>query len=204
MDDNMINLPARRSNLVENIEYQTSRTVQIEAVETDWALTKCNMQLESPLFALLPREIRDLVWEFATASYEDVRYEYGRNEYYYRPGHTARLRTDTALLLTCRRIWLEANAFPMLQAEHCFWYYRAAPDGRNSEWMGNLTDDNRKNFGELHLFAQMFAIERLTCEAGLLRKFFLQTVPEHGDFQPRVLHVTIRSVSPIYSLPWII
>ena len=63
----------------------------------------------------------------------------------------------------------------MLQAEHCFWYYRAAPDGRNKEWMGSLTKLNRENFGELHLFAQMFAIEGLESKPGRLRDYFLHS-----------------------------
>ena len=98
-----------------------------------------------------------------------------------------------SLRLTCRRVWLEANNLPMLQAEHCFWYYRAAPDQRDPNWMAGLTSLNRTNFGQLHLFAQMFAIEPLTNNIGHLRNFFLKSsIPVKGDFQPRMLHITIR------------
>lgn len=81
---------------------------------------------------------------------------------------------------------------PMLQAEHCFWYHRAAPDHRTPEWMANLTSTNRHNFGHLHLFAQMFAIEGLRDRRGDLRRYFLESEEERGDFQPRMLHVTMR------------
>lgn len=193
--------PQEPHSLVREIERQISRVVGIEAVECTSALSKCHPQDHSPIFANLPREIRQFIWEYATAPYEDERHPYEKNEYYYRPGHTARIVSDTNLLLTCRRIWLEANALPMLQAEHCFWYYRAAPDARSPEWMAGLTNLNRANFGHLHLFAQMFAIERLTCEAGRLRNYFLRSSPQKADFQPRILHVTIRYVLPLAMTP---
>jgi len=80
----------------------------------------------------------------------------------------------------------------MLQAEHSFYYHRAAPDARGPEWMGRLTEHNRRNFGHLHMFAQMFAIEGLASTPGNVRRFFLHTPLVPGDFQPRMLHVTIR------------
>ena len=174
------------------IEHRTKKNLTIETVETNETLARCDMQTQSPIFSLLPREIRDLIWQFATAQYKDEQHQYKKNEYYYRPGHTARAKTDTNLLLTCRRIWLEANAFPMLQAEQCFWYYREAPDGRNPDWMSSLTTWNRRNLGNLHLYAQMFAIKDLTSEAGQLRNYFLRSTPRPADFQPRMLHVTLR------------
>ena len=51
---------------------------------------------------------------------------------------------------------------------------------------------NRRNFGHLHLFAQILAIEGLDAGRGALRNYFLKTPEIAGDFQPRVLHVTIR------------
>lgn len=183
---------SNKKGLVKDIERQTARRVEIEAVETLSALSKCYTQEQCPLFALFPREIRDLIWELVTAPYEDEKHQYDANRYYYRPGHTAKLKSETNLLLTCRRIWLEANAFPMLQAEQCFWYYREAPDARSPEWMASLSNLNRQNFGHLHLYAQMFAIEPLTSRVGHLRSFFNKSTPVCGDFQPRKLHVTIR------------
>ena len=58
--------------------------------------------------------------------------------------------------------------------------------------MAQLTPSNRRNFGELHLFAQMFAIEGLRSTPGRLRGYFLRTPKVRCDFQPRILHVTIR------------
>jgi hypothetical protein len=80
----------------------------------------------------------------------------------------------------------------MLQAEHCFWYHREAPDARNPKWMASLTKLNRANFGHLRAFFQMYTIENLRSRKGDLRGRFLRTPAVSGDFQPRVFHVTIR------------
>ena len=184
---------APRTKMLEDIERRTGRRVAIYADESEASFIKCDPQMNSPLFTLLPQEIRDLVWAFATAPMEDKDNPYKENAYYYRPGHKARLKTDCALLLTCRRVWLEAHAYPMLQAEHSFWYYRQAPDARTKEWMANLTPLNRKHFGTLHLYAQMYAIESLTNESAHLRGYFLPDSPRHvEDFQPAKFHVTLR------------
>ncbi|KAK4958442.1 hypothetical protein LTR10_004870 [Elasticomyces elasticus] len=180
-----------RLNAIDKLEERTCRRIGIQFNEHE-AAGKFNEQSNSLLFSILPPEIRDLIWAFATAPFEDTNAVFEDTEYYYRPGHTARLRTDTALLRTCRRVWLEANAMPMLQAEHSFYLHRAAPDKRDPKWMSKLTEHNRRNFGELHLFVQMCNIEHLTAGTGMLRSMFLRTLPEPGDFQPRVLHVTLR------------
>ncbi|KAF2722066.1 hypothetical protein K431DRAFT_284272 [Polychaeton citri CBS 116435] len=190
-------------NSIALLESQAKRKVSIETTETDNNLSKCDPQSRSPLFAILPRELRDLIFQFATAPFPDPSHPYKENEYYYRPGHTARWKTDTNLLLTCRRVWLEANAFPMLQAEHCFWYYRAAPDSRKAKWFESLTRINRENFGTLHLYAQMFVIEGFTSREGHLKCVFMRDSQHHlkqqnwlaklpEPFQPKIFHVTIR------------
>lgn len=183
---------------LERLEQQTSQRISIETDETEF-LGRADPQAQSPFFTVLPRELRDLIYAFATAPYEDREKPYDENAYYSRPDRRAQLKTDTALLRACRRAWLEANAMPMLQAEHSFYFYRAAPDARTSDWMTGLTDKNRQNFGHLHMHAQMYAIERLRATSGSLRSFFLAKKPlTPGDFQPRVLHVTIRHTDWYY------
>jgi hypothetical protein len=173
------------------LERKTQRRIVLECDENA-AWPKFNEQDDSPLFTVLPREIRDLIWDFTLAPYEDPNGKFKANEYFCRPGHEARLKTDFNLLLTCRRVWLEAHAMPMLQAEHSFYYNRAAPDARNPQWMAQLTDHNRQNFGQLHLFVQMYMIEHLNASPGRLRDYFLKTHVRPGDFQPRIFHVTLR------------
>ncbi|TKA28223.1 hypothetical protein B0A50_04195 [Salinomyces thailandicus] len=182
--------------MLAQIEAQTKQKVGIVTDEAE-AFEKCDAQDASPLFTTLPRELRDLIWAYATAPYEDPNAKFEETAYYYRPGHTARLKTDTALLLTCRRIWLEANAMPMLQSEQSFYYHRAAPDARNPQWMASLTDHNRHNLGHIRLFCQMFAIEKLEAHAGSLRDFCCldksaPALAPQAAFRPRMLQVTIR------------
>lgn len=180
-----------RSGLVEQLEHRIQHRVVLSTNE-DESLPRCNQQEGSPLFAMLPRELRDHIWQYATAPFEDDTQKFDETAYYYRPGHTACLKTDFALLLLCRRTWLEAHAMPMLQAEHSFYYHRAAPDRKDPAWMAKLTDHNRQNMGQLRLYAQMYVIERLRSEPGSLRMFFLEGLYTPNDFQPRMLHVTIR------------
>ncbi|KAF2768085.1 hypothetical protein EJ03DRAFT_337216 [Teratosphaeria nubilosa] len=174
------------------VEGRTKRVVVMETDEFE-ARGKFLDQEQSPLFGMLPRELRDMIWALALAPFEDAEHKFDPTEHYCRPGHTARLKTDYRLLLTCRRIWLEAHAMPMLQAEHSFYYYRAAPDACDPQWMLSLTEKNLQDFGHLHLYCQMYAVEqRLTTTPGAVRGMFLNTLPYPGDFQPRMLHVTLR------------
>ncbi|KAI2615520.1 hypothetical protein GGR54DRAFT_650284 [Hypoxylon sp. NC1633] len=71
-----------------------------------------NPQLSSPLFAELPREIRDLIWRFALACYEDEDQLYDVNHRFARPGQAAPLRIDLGLLLTCRAAYVECFLTP--------------------------------------------------------------------------------------------
>ncbi|KAK0276429.1 hypothetical protein LTR91_019547 [Friedmanniomyces endolithicus] len=178
-------------NAITKLEGKTCKYIGIAFSEHE-ALGKYNDQTSSPLFSVLPRELRDLIWALATAPYEDPNAKFEKTAYYYRPGHTARLRTEVALLLTCRRVWLEANALPMLQAEQSFYYFRGAPDGRDPEWMARLTKHNSQNLGELHLLIQMGTMEKLADPTWSLRDYFLKNRPVRGDLQPRVFRLTIR------------
>nr|POE75169.1 hypothetical protein CFP56_63404 [Quercus suber]POE94752.1 hypothetical protein CFP56_16989 [Quercus suber] len=176
---------------VEVLEKRAQRRVEI-SVDESRMIHSCDQQERSPLFALLPRELRNMIWAYATAPFEDPSRRFEATACYFRPDHTASLKTTTALLSTCRRIWLESHAMPMLQAEHCFYYHRPAPDRRDKAWMANLTERNRQDFGHLHLFAQMYATEGLNDRPGHLRSFFLNTPLNMNDFQPRMLHMTLR------------
>lgn len=183
---------ASERSIIRKVEHETNQRVRIHTILNDETLSKCNVQEQSVLFDKLPFEIRTLIWQLATAQCEDKKRKYANGSWYYRPGHTARAITHTDLLLTCRRIWLEANVFPMSQSEQCFYYYRSAPDGRRPTWTAKLTENNFNSLGTVHLYAQMHVIEKLSSKPGDLRSYFLRTPLKAGDFQPRVMHVTIR------------
>ena len=74
-----------RSNIVNIIELETDKSISISDIETISTLSKCHPQDQSPVFTLLPREIRDLIWTFATAPFEDEENKYSTEAFYYRP-----------------------------------------------------------------------------------------------------------------------
>lgn len=199
-------MEAVSATLVEGIEFKTKHTVTIEATLDDQTLEKCHPQQQSPLFYKLPKELRDCIFELSCTQSPDERHTYEANSFYHRPGHTARLKTHTSLLHTCRRIWLEAHALPMRQAEHAFWFQRG-PYDRNPDhsWQGNvrnerdrygrflksLTSRNLRNVTHIHLFMQMFQAEQLV--HGKRMTDFLPRHRVEGGFRPKRFTITFRS-----------
>jgi len=80
-----------------------------------------NDQEQSPLFSKLPGEIRDRIFTYALADYEDTSKSYDNNTCFKRPNYLAPRRTDTVLLCTCQRVYKEAWFRPFTTAEHTFW-----------------------------------------------------------------------------------
>ncbi|KAJ9648977.1 hypothetical protein H2199_000890 [Coniosporium tulheliwenetii] len=78
-------------------------------------------QMQSPLFSVLPPEIRNQIFELAVSEYEDTTRPYDPTDDYYRPGHCFPKVINTDLLLTCRRVYYETNAIPMRSATHHIW-----------------------------------------------------------------------------------
>lgn len=73
----------------------------------------CLPQETSPLFAVIPKEMRDLIFEHALTAYPDPKRPYGPNESYARPGVVGHLRVATELLQTCKSIYLETYQLPI-------------------------------------------------------------------------------------------
>ena len=94
-------------------------------------------QVQSPLFKL-PPELRETIWQLTVASYDNLDRPYEINSHYCRPGYTHAQKIDTALLRTCRKIYLEAYHLPLSCNTIAFWAYRG-PKGE---------PDVRRNLGE--------------------------------------------------------
>ena len=169
----------------EQIERLTKRYLTVETSLVD-NLAKCNQQQQSPLYSLLPKEIRDMIFALATTQCENPQEPYEETDWWYRPGYQARHRSRTNLLLTCRRVWLETSALPLKDAVHPYWYNnerRPPHAGSMEDWSFTLL--NLQNVHTVHLFMQM-------CEAeGLPRNVFNLENKMHG-MQPRILKFTIR------------
>jgi hypothetical protein len=66
-----------------------------------------NQQNECPLFNLIPGEIRTLIYEFILEEEESE--WFGFASYHRRPDYPKNRYIDTALLRTCRKIYLETQ-----------------------------------------------------------------------------------------------
>ncbi|KAL2209705.1 hypothetical protein CC79DRAFT_689499 [Sarocladium strictum] len=82
-----------------------------------------NPQLSCPLFAILPAEIRQIIWECAISDFPDQADDnrYSRSTYYTRPDYEAPRKSDVRLLRTCRAVYVECFALPFLLREHTWW-----------------------------------------------------------------------------------
>lgn len=157
-----------------------------------------NLQQKSPLFSVLPAEIRSLIFSYALTDYEDTAQDtFGRDTYWYRPGYQAKRRTATELLRTCKRVFQETWFLPFALAEHCFFltHQERAPRKhitveRMKEYLTTLRDFARNQDGmgipqiqSIRVFAQMWALEDP-------RK--LQEVLDLEGFQPKNITITLR------------
>ncbi|KAI1144223.1 hypothetical protein F5Y05DRAFT_364060 [Hypoxylon sp. FL0543] len=73
-----------------------------------------NPQALCPIFAKLPRELREQIWDLALTRYEDLNNLYNIKDRVARPGQAAPLRIAVKLLLTCRAIYVESFLKPFL------------------------------------------------------------------------------------------
>ena len=79
------------------------------------------LQSQSPLFTTIPAEVREHIFYYALADYEDTANLYDQETCYRRPEYLAPRRSDTALLRTCQRVYQEAWFRPWTSTEHTLW-----------------------------------------------------------------------------------
>ncbi|RSM19222.1 hypothetical protein CDV31_001898 [Fusarium ambrosium] len=97
-------------------------------------LTKSdNPQSGSPLFKLLPAEVRNQIFALSLTDYEDPspHKHYAGDTCFTRPSYFAPRKTDTALLRTCRAIYRECRFLPFMLTEQLHWLsfdVRAPPE----------------------------------------------------------------------------
>lgn len=121
-DETAIEGTSRYSTL-NQIEESTKLPLSIHTRLTPFTLSKCHPQLQSPFFTL-PAELRDIIFSLATQPNYAPDTFLEEMDIKYRPNHHAKWTVSTALLKTCRRIWLETNHSPIGQAHHCFYLPR--------------------------------------------------------------------------------
>jgi hypothetical protein len=149
-------------------------------------------QRGSPLFTILPPEIRNRIFAFACKAYETI--PYTPNDWYYRPGYHAHRRISTTLLATCRRIYLETYTLPLELNEHVFWgSIERGPPRRYSgidnykrtdlnAFFDSLTPHQRASIEEVHLFAQQFWLEDLDLSSDRIATRKIKLTLRHQDW----------------------
>ncbi|KAH8602045.1 hypothetical protein B0O99DRAFT_491499, partial [Bisporella sp. PMI_857] len=125
-------------------------------------------QSASPLYnGRIPPEIRDQIFEYAMTELTktDLRSQYPTNTNYTRPGYTGRRMVTTALLLTCKLVYLETYHLPPVMKEHVFWHARSPATSRNlslheERYFAFLEPWQRVLAKEIHLFTQLYWLEQ--------------------------------------------
>lgn len=84
---------------------------------------RIDAQAQSPLFKL-PSEIRYDIWRLVVQTEDNPARPFETNSNYCRPGQLCFKQIHTALLMACRRIYLETFDLPLSQNVMTFWAYR--------------------------------------------------------------------------------
>ncbi|KAH8907036.1 hypothetical protein BR93DRAFT_654759 [Coniochaeta sp. PMI_546] len=163
-------------------------------------------QTDSPLYSLLPAEVRAEIFSLALADYPDPSPEkhYQATTCYTRPSYFAPRRTDWALLAACRRAYAEAWHLPFVLREQTHWLTaqdRAPPEYRTGHIYSGAAEQSRLLAGRLEQIAgrlgddgEGFEIEGLRAFAQMykLEDGSLATLLGTPGLRPRRVTLTIR------------
>ncbi|KAH7077534.1 hypothetical protein BKA63DRAFT_466730 [Paraphoma chrysanthemicola] len=146
-----------------------------------------NFQPQSPLFNVLPGEIRNEIFAYALMQYEDDAAAYPEDSYWYRPGFSGPRKASSALLQTCKAVYAEGQKVFLRELEWAFWFDRG-PDGRSGnsaclKFFNDLTPQAAQSLEKVRFFTQMYWLEG----GSNLRRIF-----KAPQFRPSELTITIR------------
>lgn len=85
-------------------------------------ISSTNHQLQSPLFGVLPAELRNEIFALALMPYEDEAATYPKDSYWYRPGFSAPRKSNSVLLRTCKAAYAEGQKVFLRDLEWAFWF----------------------------------------------------------------------------------
>ena len=136
-------------------------------------------QDECPLFRDIPPEIRHLIFLLALTAYDEL--PYAKGSFYDRPGYHYSRRLNTALLRTCKAVYLECSLLPVELNEMAAWCGadRGPPQyGRRkgAYWPATV---EQMAVARCHFFVQQSWLEK---------DWVYQRLP----IGPRIIHLTIR------------
>jgi hypothetical protein len=149
-------------------------------------------QGSSPLFSILPPEIRNRIFYLTLLEYDDETTPVPFDSYGYRPGHEYRKKHSLDLLETCKRAYLEAYLIPVAAATHVTWrmWDERAPLNRSlaaPRRFEKMNIEQRAAVETVRLYAQQYALEDQGWEENLIT----------GDRKtrgvlPRLLTISVR------------
>jgi len=141
-----------------------------------------NPQEKSPLFNLIPAEVRNEIFDLVFTAYDDKAHPYPQDAYYYRPNFRYAHRIDTALLRTCRRAYIETRNLPGNLNSHVEWH-----NGSRGPPVWTAEQGSPHSVTSVHLFMQQVCLQswdqrayRLTQEFDRLRE--LKITIRHSDW----------------------
>lgn len=164
---------SHESSSVQAIELEAGNRITIDSIPNSHTLQKCHSQEQSLLFTL-PLELRETVWMFALHDYTEPSAEIAENA----DLSGQQSQSYTSLLLTCRRIWLEANAISFPAAGHRSWH--TGGETQNKNLIEKLTILNRSRIEGLHVILE-------GCWISFSKDYILEELP----LWPRKLIITI-------------
>jgi hypothetical protein len=138
------------------------------------AASNVHTQLQSPLFAMLHPELRNIVFALALTEYDDLAWPYAKHETYYRSGFEFARRIDTNLLLTCRLVYLETHLAPISLNEHVLWMTERGPLWRSfhphdyNVYFARMTPQQRAAVRLVRVFDDTFWMEEVQQGSGEL------------------------------------
>jgi len=142
-----------------------------------------NPQEQSPLFDLMPAEVRNQIFDLVFRAYDDKTHPYPQDAYYYRPKFRYAHRIDTAFLRTCRRAYSETRNLPSSLNSHVEWHDRSRGP---SVWTAEQSSPRCAT--SVHLFMQQDCLlswdqhaYRLTQEFDHLKE--LKITIRHSDWR---------------------
>ncbi|CAD0098606.1 unnamed protein product [Aureobasidium mustum] len=156
----------------------------------DSASDLAHEQSQSALFSL-PGEIRNHIWSYALADYQDKTQLYDDATCYKRPDYLAPRKTDTVLLQTCKRIYQEAWFLPWTNAEQTFYLTSTdrrpprttTPRDMQRTLLAISKSQTMPIIQHVRVFPQLYALENGQR---------LQEILNLRFFYPKVITITIR------------
>jgi hypothetical protein len=180
-----------------NSDSQPSRRHRSQCFAKNITPSSIDPQKDCPLFTVLPPELRTQVFVYMLSESDDTTKPYPRDSYYFRPEFEYAPRIDTALLETCRRIYMETYLLPVSLATHCFWGGpdRGPPNHRPNQLAGKgprtppvyfaaFCKEQQEAVTRVHYFLQQFFFEGEAAFQTICRSRQMQTVTD--------LKITIR------------